>query len=136
MLELLEGGERRGRDEDGDVAALKKPDDGEGEEHLVCVACGHRITSARARVEVAGHHRHVCANPSGIPYDIGCFSLAPGCASRGPFESYWTWFSGYDWQIAVCGGCNAHVGWAFRNTEGGGFHGLILGRIVEATDDA
>ena len=99
---------------------------------LVCVACGHRITSERARIEVGGQHRHMCVNPAGIPYDIGCFDLAPGCRPVGPREGHWSWFAGYDWQIELCAGCAAHLGWSFHGD--GSFYGLVLTRMVPADD--
>jgi len=108
---------------------------GGGGRDLVCVACGEPITSDRARVDVGGQHRHVCVNPSGIPFDIECFRRAPGCVPHGPRETYWSWFEGYAWQIALCRGCRAHLGWSFHG-DGGGFHGLITARIVERDRDS
>jgi hypothetical protein len=81
-------------------------------------------------MEVRGQHEHVCVNPSGIPFHIGCFRSAPGCQALGVPESYWSWFDGYGWQVATCGGCAHHLGWAFSG-EGGGFYGLIVARLLE-----
>jgi hypothetical protein len=135
MLSLLEGSPKKERDSGEDAEVRARDDEGDGGRRLVCAGCSHVITTERARVEVAGHHRHVCTNPSGVPFDIGCFSLAPGCIPRGPFESYWTWFPGFDWQIVLCGGCMRHLGWGFRHADGSSFVGLILPRIVEARSD-
>ena len=95
-----------------------------------CASCGHHVTRAGAKTAIRGQHEHVCVNPSGIPFHIGCFSAAPGCTDHGPEESYWSWFEGYRWQIALCTACRRHLGWAFRSTDGG-FHGLILARLRE-----
>ena len=95
---------------------------------IVCVACAHRITAESARIEIAGQHRHVCVNPSGIPFDIACFDRAPGCVPHGAREAYWSWFEGYAWQIELCGGCRAHLGWSFHGD--GSFYGLIATKIV------
>lgn len=98
---------------------------------VVCVDCGHRITTTDARTEVGGQHRHVCVNPHGMPFDIGCWATAPGCAHVGSIEAYWSWFAGYTWQIAICGGCGTHLGWRFA-AEARSFHGLIVSRVREA----
>jgi hypothetical protein len=44
-------------------------------------------------------------------------------------SEYYPWFPGYAWQIAVCRGCRAHLGWLFR-AEGDVFFGLILNRLA------
>jgi len=97
---------------------------------IVCAACGHAITDSASRMERAGRHQHTCVNPAGIVYRIGCFRDAPGCVSVGPSSTYYSWFSGCAWQVAVCGGCTAHLGWAFADADAR-FHGLILARLAE-----
>ncbi len=136
MLQLLEGGPKGERDASEDAEVRSRGDDRPQRHRFVCASCRHPITTGRARVEVSGHHRHVCTNPSGIPFDIACFSDAPGCLPRGPFESYWTWFPGFDWQIVICGGCGRHLGWAFRDAEGASFFGLIVARLTEASESS
>lgn len=107
-------------------------EDGEGEGRaLLCRTCEHLITRGSARLTVRGQHEHVCVNPSGIPFRIGCFRTAPGCAPRGPSYDYWSWFAGYRWQIVVCAGCQTHLGWAFHGEQGAGFFGLITARLIE-----
>lgn len=100
---------------------------------VICLACRARITTESARIEVGGQHRHVCVNPSGIPFDIACFATAPGCVPHGPPESHWSWFEGFEWRVALCGACRAHLGWSFHGD--GAFHGLIAGRIATAEED-
>jgi hypothetical protein len=123
---------RQERDDPGPTGEARAPHTDAADPHprraLVCVACRNRITSEAARIEVAGEHRHVCVNPSGVPFDIACFDLAPGCVPHGRREGYWSWFAGYDWQIALCGTCRAHLGWSFHGD--GTFYGLIASRLA------
>lgn len=97
---------------------------------LLCAACRHPVTDDRQRIRVADQHEHVCTNPHGFVYRIGCFREAPGCAGVGPHDSAFSWFPGYTWQIALCRGCHGHLGWRFRAGPDR-FHGLILDRLVE-----
>lgn len=99
---------------------------------LCCRACRHGITSQQAAVPVNGRQMHVCTNPSGVTFEFGCYSQAPGCAVTGKPTAEHTWFPGYTWQIAQCAGCGTHLGWYFRG--GSGFFGLILNRLVSGSD--
>lgn len=99
-----------------------------GGERIVCRACSHLITSARARIEVGGTHEHRKMNPSGITFHIGCFRHAPGAKGWGGAFTEHSWFAGHTWQIALCTGCDSHLGWAFEAT-GDRFYGLILNRL-------
>lgn len=101
-------------------------DDGGSGSFLVCRACGARVTRDSARIVVDGSHGHVFCNPHGIVYELGCFSSAPGCVGEGPFVGEFSWFPGFAWQIGLCGGCGALLGWRYRGSEGSGFWGLIL----------
>jgi hypothetical protein len=100
----------------------------EGDRAVVCVACRHELTRESARMEVAGRHRHTCVNPAGVVYRIACFAVAPGCGGHGEWSEFFSWFAGYAWQIALCSGCRAHVGWAFAGSDAP-FHGLIEERV-------
>lgn len=102
---------------------------------LVCRGCRATITGADARTHVDGKHRHVFANPAGYLYEVGCFFRAPGCAREGAPSWEFTWFAGHSWQILVCRGCNALMGWEFRTPSGDGFYGLILPHLEEEDDD-
>lgn len=100
------------------------------EKRLLCGICGHYITSRDRAVEESGSHTHVFTNPAGVTFHIGCFSSAPGCHSAGdPTEEY-TWFPGFAWSFALCGGCMAHLGWLYESGSRR-FHGLILAGLVE-----
>ncbi len=102
---------------------------------LICTACGERITSIRERVEMNGTHAHTFTNPHGFTFDIGCFRSAPGCKPMGEATDAWTWFRGYAWRVAVCGGCGAHLGWGYEpaspDPDNRGFFGLILDRLSQ-----
>jgi hypothetical protein len=93
-----------------------------------CRACEHPITKRSARLEVDGAHVHERANPAGFLYRIGCFRHAPGCGATGAPSTFFSWFAGYAWQLALCAGCGVHLGWAFRSSERS-FFGLILERL-------
>jgi hypothetical protein len=101
-----------------------------GRRVLICAACEARITATSARREAAGRHEHVLFNPAGVQFRIGCFSSAPGCGGHGEVSDFFTWFPGYAWQVALCRGCGAHLGWSFRG-EGDAFWGLVLPRLRE-----
>jgi hypothetical protein len=109
-----------------DPAPVREGADGS---FIACARCHHAVTSASARIEVAGAHEHTFDNPAGIRFTIGCFSRA-ACAAQGPPSTYWTWFPGYSWELEACGRCGAHLGWRFRSSTDL-FHGLILDRLVE-----
>lgn len=108
----------------------------EPDERILCAACGHEITDASARTSRAGRGVHTCVNPSGHVYRIACFRRAPGCVGTGAFSSYYSWFAGYLWQIACCGACSMHLGWAFEpagaTETDEPFWGLIVDRITES----
>jgi len=101
-----------------------------GGRYLLCGLCGHRITHTGEGIGVGGSHRHTFANPCGHVFRIGCFRTAPGCRPASTETTDFSWFTGYAWRIQVCANCFSHMGWEFRS-EGHGFHGLILERIVE-----
>lgn len=116
-----------------DRSAKDKPDEDppESEEFIRCRACLRVVTHSRERIEVQGGHQHSFANPSGVVFEIGCFGAAIGCAYAGPATDEFSWFRGYRWKIAVCGGCLSHLGWRFSSAGGHLFHGLILNRLIE-----
>ncbi len=94
-----------------------------------CVACRETVTEERYRISVRDSHVHVFTNPYGIVFEIGCFELAPGCRLVGPPSDEFTWFPGFSWQIAVCSGCENHLGWRFTS-DVRIFWALVLDRLV------
>ena len=98
------------------------------EKWVRCGACGHALAPDTARLEVDGRHVHTFVNPQGIEYTIGCWREAPGCRGLGEESTFWSWFPGFAWRIALCARCSEHVGWSFR-ADGGAFAGLIVDRV-------
>lgn len=97
-----------------------------------CAHCGHGVSSADQRIELAGAHAHRFENPAGITFEIGCFRHAPGCRSIGEATMEHTWFPGHAWSIGVCARCGTHLGWAYGPSgAGSAFYGLILDRLAE-----
>lgn len=125
----------RGKEGEHPPSPSGKPDDvttlepsPKREREVRCRACGHVVTTTSARIDVDGAHRHERVNPSGLLFRIACFRGAPGCVAHGEASTFWSWFPGYSWTIALCSGCHAHLGWSFARDEGG-FHGLIVERL-------
>jgi len=126
---LREEGKEPGRAEDLHIEVDQADRSPKGP-FLLCVYCNHQIAGRGDRMKVEGTHRHTFTNPHGIVFRIGCFSSAPGCLATGEESEQFAWFSGYSWQIALCGRCKIHLGWRFRS-PGHAFHGLVLDRLVE-----
>ena len=97
---------------------------------LRCAFCSAAITDADEKIHRQGAHAHVCTNPLGQTYRIGCFQEAPGCMSVGTPTGEHTWFSGHLWTIALCRKCRDHLGWQFKSNAGS-FYGLILDKLIE-----
>lgn len=110
--------------------AVDEGDDSEGGRAIVCEACGFAITAENHRIAIDDSHRHTFFNPSGIVYELGCFSRAPGCSITGEATSEFTWFAGYRWRFALCGKCREHLGWRYESAAGS-FFGLILSKLRE-----
>lgn len=108
------------------------PEEKEDDELIVCRQCLQIVTRPEERMEVDGSHVHTFANPQGIVFEIGCFRSVTGCGFSGSPSSEFTWFSGYQWRVAVCGGCLSHLGWLFQGGSGDSFCGLILNRLAGA----
>jgi hypothetical protein len=97
---------------------------------LCCAQCHHRITDHAARLEFAGGHLHVFTNPGGYTYEIALYEYAD-CVTHGPATTEYTWFPGYNWQLALCVNCHTHLGWRYRQTGTAAFYGLIRERLIE-----
>ena len=105
---------------------LERPDSA-----IKCRSCNHRVTSEELRLEMSGRHGHRVTNPHGIEFVIGCFSQASGCLAAGQPYRLRSWFAGYQWQIALCRHCGAHLGWYFSQGEHHSFYALILNRVTD-----
>jgi hypothetical protein len=104
----------------------------ESQDAVICRQCHHEISASSERQTVNGAHVHSFANPEGIIFEIACFGDAWGCGYVGPASTEFTWFSGYQWRIAVCASCHTHLGWRFDAVGGHCFHGLITSKILSA----
>ena len=98
---------------------------------LQCLHCNQNVTRSSDRIEVNGKHEHSFINPVGVIYRIGCFGRAVGIIEVGEASSHFTWFAGHVWRIALCRGCERHLGWTFRGGESH-FSGLVLNQLKEA----
>ncbi len=97
---------------------------------IYCATCGHLVTRGRWRIHMNGEHQHTVFNPAGILFRLLCFKEAPGVTAIGDPTSDFTWFRGYDWQVGLCAGCEAHLGWQFAgDQEPPVFFGLIKPRL-------
>ena len=97
-----------------------------------CAQCGAFMTRPAMAMRMGGDHEHVFFNPAGHVFRVVCFRDAPGAVAVGSPTDAFTWFKGFDWRVALCKGCGAHVGWMY---EGIGppavFFGLIRPMLVE-----
>ncbi|MDH5674742.1 MAG: cereblon family protein [Myxococcales bacterium] len=101
---------------------------------IVCRGCGWLLTDRSAAIEVDGHHQHTRFNRAGFAYRIVCFRDASGCRGLGAQSRDFSWFAGHHWQIALCRGCDAHLGWFFGGRSS--FVALIEDRIMECESSA
>ena len=101
----------------------------------LCKFCRRRITSASERIVVNGQHVHICANPYGLLFEVGCFARAAGCQVTGAPTTEFTWFPGYAWSIALCANCANHLGWHYTGQPPSDFYGLILSHLVEESSE-
>ena len=108
---------------------INVPDD---KNFIYCGSCSHVITQVSMKIEMQGSHEHDFTNPHGYAFHVGCFSQALGCDLSGGPQAADSWFMGYVWRIATCGGCQNHLGWYFSSTTGEHhFYGLILDRLQQ-----
>jgi len=95
-----------------------------------CRSCGNSITSRKYSLEIDEKHLHTFMNPSGLIFQITCFSEAPGCLIYGSYTDEFTWFAGYEWSVVLCRVCSQHLGWHY-SSGGNGFFGLIMDNLAE-----
>lgn len=100
---------------------------------LLCRQCRLVITHRSEKLMIEGQHVHTFANPHGIVFEIGCFKSAAGGEPIGPATGEFSWFAGFQWQIAVCRSCLIHLGWMFsRSDANDAFFGLIIDRLIDS----
>lgn len=100
------------------------------EKYILCKNCENKITLPNKQIEVGGLFEHTFLNPGGHVFRIGCFFEAEGCTAVGVPTAEWTWFEGFEWQVAICNQCNSHLGWFYRSMDDRNFFGLILDLLI------
>ena len=85
-------------------------------------------------VAVAGQAARGCyTNPAGIVWEVVTLSRARNLQVEGPSVPAFSWFPGYRWRLALCGGCGEHLGWRYDAVNATisppGFWGLIPQRL-------
>ncbi len=131
ILELRRSSPHRG--DLGENPELEQLIRSAAERRLLCRLCGSPITRDENRISIEGRHVHRRINPAGFEFELGCFDEAPGAVVAGRPTAEFSWFAGTTWAYSLCRRCGAHLGWFF---EGGTrFHGLVLNRLVEETDN-
>ncbi len=120
-----------GESPDAETEVEEELDFGLSGVNYLCKFSRRRITSSSERIVVSGQHVHICANPYGLLFEVGCFARAPGCQVTGAPTTEFTWFPGYAWSIALCVGCANHLGWHYTGQPPAEFFGLILSHLVE-----
>ena len=104
--------------------------------NYLCKFCRRKITTSSERIAVNGQHVHICANPYGLLFEVGCFARAAGCQSTGIPTTEFTWFPGYAWSLALCAGCSNHLGWCYVGQPPSQFYGLILSHLLEESSES
>jgi hypothetical protein len=95
-----------------------------------CRRCEHPITHIDQQTAIQGVFEHTFLNPSGHVFRVGCFLVADGCMVWGEPTLEWTWFAGFQWQVAMCSQCWTHLGWFYLADDGRCFFGLILDALI------
>ena len=96
---------------------------------IVCVECSQGITVDFERIEVNGAHEHTFINPSGIIFQIGCFTRVFETKISGSATEQWCWFKDYSWRMVCCDRCGTHLGWVYMANGEIRFFGLIINRL-------
>lgn len=96
---------------------------------LFCSSCKNHITNVDEAISMNGAHTHTFTNPAGYTYNINCYQTALGCSILGESTNEYTWFSGYEWQIAMCNSCREQLGWLFSKEQQ--FYALITDRLTQ-----
>ena len=118
---------RKNEEQDNDQQAPAKP------RRILCAQCSLPITHTDALCQIGGDSEHRCLNPAGLYFHIQCFLTAPGCMRLGPATDEYCWFPGYQWQLAYCHQCQAHLGWHYEGRSPA-FFGLIKDRLRAEAD--
>lgn len=103
---------------------------------LRCRACGHRLARIDDRFSMPGHPPVASfVNPGGFVHEVLTLRAAAGCLHAGPPVRADSWFPGFAWRFALCGGCTGFVGWRYEAVdavEPSRFWGLRAPSVREA----
>jgi len=103
------------------------------ERWLCCKNCGTSIALVSA-ILPEGEMPLVFANPHGVVFELVLLGHAQALRLIGSRTEEFSWFQGYAWRVALCGGCGIHLGWRFEAVRGGSpalFFGLLRSGLVE-----
>ena len=89
-----------------------------------CRRCREALAPRSARIELSPD---TFVSPEGLVFELLGVRVAPGCTAVGTPTHSWTWFPGCAWQVALCRGCGAQVGWTYSGAST--FAGLIRARV-------
>lgn len=102
---------------------------------LVCRACGTRIARVAWIGSVdGGSPERVFFNPAGVMMQVVTLRHATNLRETGPPTQEFSWFPGYAWRFAQCGGCGRQLGWRFLAVGGAqpaSFWGLLRTELTE-----
>jgi hypothetical protein len=89
------------------------------EHPILCASCGTVVSYREHILRYTGISEHVFTNPHGFVFRVGLLREAPGVFSVGDWTEEFSWFTGFAWRFAVCGGCMTHLGWEYLGEPGG-----------------
>jgi cereblon len=82
---------------------------------ILCRWCGEALSDVSAIFATsASGTAQTFLNPYGFLHEVVTVRWARSLTLSGPPTTEFTWYPGYAWEVASCGRCRAHVGWAFR----------------------
>lgn len=127
-----------------DDAPVQRPEEqGVDAEHgpvLVCRGCGIRIARRAWVVPIDGASaERVFFNPAGVMMEVLTLLRATNLHETGVPTEEFSWFPGYAWRFAHCGGCGRQLGWRFLAVAGAGpgsFWGLLARELVEEDEES
>lgn len=101
------------------------------DDRLFCATCHGAVTRESLAIECRDAHEHTVFNPMGQVFVIRCFAEAWGIISPRDGHTEFSWFPGFQWRVALCGGCGVQLGWRYdRSTER--FYGLIAKELTKS----
>ena len=87
-----------------------------GKKIFLCKKCNYPIALQEDILKVSGTITHSFTNPSGINFNIICFSKALGVLTHGELTREFSWFPDYAWCYSHCINCLLHLGWLFNSS--------------------